>query len=97
MFNKTLMGFGLGMVTGFMIVVVGIIGIFLFAILGALMGAIAGWIVGMTPLLGDAVRSGFTSIFDVAEPDLVQIGAMLGFIAGFFKNWGSHGDHDNNC
>ncbi len=73
---------------GLVAVMVGIFAIFLFAIFGALMGAITGWILGYTPILGPAVRQGFTSLFNVQSPDLVAIGAMLGFIAGFFKNWG---------
>jgi hypothetical protein len=30
----------------------------------------------------------------VQNPDLVSIGAMLGFIAGFFKNWSGGGNHE---
>ena len=80
---------GAGMVVGGIVIgsIVVIIGIFLFAIFGALIGAITGWILGQTPILGDAVRAGFTSVFGVESPDLVAIGAMLGFIAGFFKSW----------
>lgn len=76
-----------GIVIGFIVVLAGIIGIFLFAIFGALIGAITGWILSQTPILGDVVRTGFTSVFEVESPDLVAIGAMLGFIAGFFKHW----------
>ncbi len=81
-------GLGVGLVA----VIFGIIGIFLFAIIGALMGAVAGFLVQLTPWLGDTVKAGFSSIFEVESPDLVAIGAMLGFIAGFFRQWG-HG-HD---
>lgn len=77
-----------GLFVGLIVVILGIIGIFLFAILGALIGAVTGWILSHTPVLGDAVKTGFTSVFEVESPDLVAIGAMLGFIAGFFKNWG---------
>ncbi len=73
---------------GLVAVLIGILAIFLFAIIGALMGAITGWILGYTPILGPAVKEGFTSVLNVQSPDLVAIGAMLGFIAGFFKNWG---------
>ena len=76
-----------GLVIGFVVVILGIVGIFLFAIFGALIGAITGWILSQTPILGEAVKNGFTSVFGVESPDLVAIGAMLGFIAGFFKNW----------
>ena len=88
MIGKACAGFGFG----FVALVFGLLGIFLFAIFGALVGAITGWIVGFTPVLGDAVRNGFTSVFEVETPDLVQIGAMLGFIAGFFKQWGHEKD-----
>ena len=76
-----------GLFIGLAVVLFGILAIFLFAIFGALIGAITGWILSYTPVLGDAVRSGFTSVFEIESPDLVAIGAMLGFIAGFFKNW----------
>jgi hypothetical protein len=75
---------------GLVAVLIGILAIFIFAIIGALMGAITGWILGLTPVLGEAVKQGFTSVFNVQSPDLVAIGAMLGFIAGFFKGWGGH-------
>jgi hypothetical protein len=76
-----------GLFIGLIVVLFGIIGIFLFAIFGALIGAITGWILSYTPILGEAVKLGFTSVFGVESPDLVAIGAMLGFIAGFFKQW----------
>lgn len=81
-----------GFVVGILVIVFGLVGIFIFAILGALIGAITGWIVANTPLLGDAVRQGFTAVFEIESPDLVSIGAMLGFVAGFFKNWGPGGN-----
>lgn len=76
-----------GIVIGVIAVLVGIIAIFIFATIGAIVGAVAGWIVGHTPILGDIVRAGFSSIFEIESPDLVAIGAMIGFIAGFFKHW----------
>lgn len=90
-------GFLAGLGFGLVAVIFGIIGIFLFAIIGALMGAIAGWIVQATPILGEFVKGGFTSVFEIESPDLVTIGAMLGFIAGFFKHWGDGGDKDWRC
>lgn len=82
------MGIG-SVVVGFIAVIFGLIAIFIFATIGAIMGAVTGLIVGSTPILGDVVRAGFSSIFDIQSPDLVAIGAMLGFIAGFFKQWSS--------
>jgi hypothetical protein len=83
-----------GVVIGIIVIMMGILGIFLFAILGALIGAITGFILTYTPVLGDLVRQGFTSVLEVENPDLVAIGAMLGFIAGFFKNWSGGGHQD---
>ncbi|MBN2478063.1 hypothetical protein JXB01_02115 [Candidatus Micrarchaeota archaeon] len=83
-----------GAVIGIIAVFVGIIGVFLFAIFGSLIGAITGWILSITPVLGEAVRNGFTSVFEIESPNLVEIGAMLGFIAGFFKQWGGHKSYD---
>jgi len=77
-----------GVGAGVMVVIFGLIAIFLFAIIGALMGAIGGFLVQITPWLGSTVKAGFSSIFEVESPDLVAIGAMLGFIAGFFRQWG---------
>ncbi len=81
-----------GIMVGIVAVIAGIVAIFLFASIGAIMGAITGWIVGFVPVIGDAVREGFRTIFNIQEPDLVAIGAMLGFIAGFFKQWESKKD-----
>lgn len=82
-----------GLFIGLIVVLLGILAIFLFAIFGALIGAITGWILTQTPILGDAVKSGFASVFEIESPDLVAIGAMLGFIAGFFKQW----DNKQEC
>ena len=87
-FASVLGGAVIAGLVGLVAVLIGILAIFLFAIFGALMGAITGWILGYTPVLGPAVKAGFTSVLNVQSPDLVSIGAMLGFIAGFFKNWG---------
>jgi hypothetical protein len=74
-------------IIGIAIVIVGIFAMFLFAILGALVGAITGWIVSIVPFLGDLVREGFAQ-FGIANANLTAIGAMLGFVAGFFKSIG---------
>ncbi len=87
-FMSVIWGAVIAGVVGLVAVLIGIFAIFLFAIIGALMGAITGWILSYTPILGAAVKQGFTSLFNIQSPDLVSIGAMLGFIAGFFKNWG---------
>ncbi len=74
---------------GFVGVILGILGMFLFVILGAVMGGLTGYVVELTPDLGQSVKTGFSSVFGVEDPDLVAIGAMFGFIAGFFKHWAS--------
>lgn len=88
--------FGMGLLaglTGIAVVFVGILAIFVFAIFGALVGAVTGWLVSIAPVIGPAVTDGFMQI-GIKEPNLVALGAMLGFIAGFFKN---HGSGDKNC
>ncbi|VVB65863.1 Uncharacterised protein [Candidatus Gugararchaeum adminiculabundum] len=72
-------------VVGVFVAIVGIIAIFLFAIVGAFMGAVTGFILQYVPVLGPLVVKGFATI-GVQNPDLVALGAMLGFIGGFFKN-----------
>ena len=57
------------------------------------MGAITGFIVEIAPILGPLVKQGFASV-GVANPNLIAIGAMLGFIAGFFKSSWSDNKHD---
>ncbi len=75
-------------IAGVVAVLIGIIAIFLFAIFGALVGAVTGWILSFTPILGALVLQGFMS-FGVQNPNLMAIGAALGFVAGFFKSSGS--------
>ncbi len=72
-------------VVGVFAALVGIFAIFFFATIGAIMGAIAGWIVGLVPIIGELVKTGFTQI-GMQNPNLVAIGAMLGFVGGFFKS-----------
>ncbi|VVB57482.1 Uncharacterised protein [uncultured archaeon] len=88
MLSAIIKGVSVGVVaaiTGVFAVLVGILAIFLFAIFGALIGAITGWLVSIAPVLGPLVADGFRS-FGVTNPDLVAIGAALGFVAGFFKS-----------
>ncbi|MBU0586295.1 hypothetical protein KJ780_02185 [Candidatus Micrarchaeota archaeon] len=83
-----LKGIGIGVmaaVGGFVVVMLGILALFIFAIFGALMGAITGFILQIVPILGPLVKQGFM-ILGIENPDLVAIGAALGFVAGFFKN-----------
>ena len=94
MSSAVLKAIGIGSVAalaGIVAVLVGIVAIFLFAIFGALVGAVTGWIVSLTPYLGTWVREGFAA-FGVQNPNLLAIGAALGFVAGFFKSSASHSD-----
>ena len=83
-------------VVGIFVAFMGILAIFFFAIFGALMGAITGFILQNTPLLGSMVTDGFT-LFGIANPNLVNIGAALGFVAGFFKPAFSQGEKKDCC
>ena len=56
---------------GLFAVLIGVFGIIVFATIGAVMGAITGFIV---------------QVLGIESPDLVAIGAMLGFVGGFFKS-----------
>jgi len=74
-------------ISGLVVAALGILAIFFFAIFGALIGAFSGWLVSMAPYLGNWVVEGFR-MFGVQNPNLVPIGAALGFVAGFFKQSG---------
>jgi hypothetical protein len=94
--KNPLSAFGIGLLAGLAgiaFVLVGIVAVFVYAIFGALIGAITGWLVNIAPVLGPAVTNGFIQI-GIKQPDLVALGAMLGFIAGFFKN---HGFDKKDC
>ncbi|MBU1939420.1 MAG: hypothetical protein ABH854_01565 [Candidatus Diapherotrites archaeon] len=100
MAGKIMGVFGAGLVAaviGIIIVIIGIFAMFFFAIIGAVIGAVTGFIVSIVPVLGDLVRTGFTQVFGVQSPNLTAIGAMLGFIAGFFKSVMDHKNGDNCC
>lgn len=74
---------------GIFAVIVGILAIFFFAIIGALIGAATGFILQYVPVLGSLVIHGF-ELVGIQNPDLVALGAMLGFVGGFFKGSCSH-------
>lgn len=81
---------------GTMIVIFGIIAMFFFAIIGALIGAITGFILSFTPFLGSLVMDGFAQ-FGIENANLTAIGAMLGFVAGFFKSVIKEKGHSDWC
>jgi hypothetical protein len=92
-----------GIIIGVVAAIFGILAIFLFATIGAVMGAITGYILSIVPILGLMVENGFTAIFQIENPNMAEIGAMLGFIGGFFKSSNSHncehkdGDFNFKC
>lgn len=69
--------------TGFICGIVILIAILVFicAIGGTLVGAFIGFVVSITPYLGDAVINGF-AIVGTENANLIDIGAMVGFIGG---------------
>jgi len=71
---------------GLFAVLIGVFGIIVFATIGAVMGAITGFIVQHVPILNELVINGFVQVLGIESPDLVAIGAMLGFVGGFFKS-----------
>jgi hypothetical protein len=83
-------------VGGVVVAILGILAIFLFAIFGALMGAITGFILNLVPILGPLVKQGFVNI-GIENPNLVAIGAALGFIAGFFKGGNCNSGGKSEC
>jgi len=70
---------------GIAVAVFGLVAIFFFATIGAIMGAVTGFIVQYVPFLGPLVIQGF-EIIGIQNPNLVALGAMLGFVGGFFKS-----------
>lgn len=71
---------------GLFAILLGIFAIIVFATLGAIMGAITGLIVQHVPILNALVINGFVQLLGIQNPDLISIGAMLGFVGGFFKS-----------
>ncbi|MEK6957713.1 MAG: hypothetical protein AABW99_01920 [archaeon] len=73
-----------GAILGIGVVIIGILAIFLFAIIGSVIGAITGFILQIFPVIGPMALKGFMQ-FGIVNPNLAEIGAALGFVAGFFK------------
>jgi polyferredoxin len=71
-------------VVGIVIVVITAILLFVSALLGTAFGAFAGWVLSLT-FLGDLIIGGFKVFGLDAAGKLVMIGALFGFVAGFFK------------
>ena len=79
----------IGVIMGVLIVSL----MFVFAIIGALFGAFAGWVLSMT-FLGPIIQHSLESL-GAKSPNLVEIGALLGFVSSFFRNYISN-KGDNN-
>lgn len=71
---------------GLFALLIGVFGIIVFATIGAVMGAITGFIVQYVPILNELVITGFVQVLGIESPNLIAIGAMLGFVGGFFKS-----------
>ena len=67
-------------------IVVAVLGFFV-CVLGTLSGALVGWVISVTPLHATVVN-GFAVFGIDAAGKLVQIGAMCGFVGGFFTSSG---------
>jgi|WetSurMetagenome_2_1015567.scaffolds.fasta_scaffold36274_7 hypothetical protein len=63
--------------------ILGIVAVFLFAMLGAVIGAFCGWIVGFTPL-GTYILA-FLSSANI-HTNMVDLGAFVGFTGAFFHS-----------
>ena len=74
----------IGVIMGILVVAL----MFVFAIIGALFGAFAGWVLSMT-FLGPMIQHGFESL-GAKSPNLIEIGALLGFVSSFFKQYASY-------
>jgi len=64
--------------------VVIIVLLFVYVVAGTAIGALTGWVVSWTPL-GKMVVKGLEILNLHAEGGLMAIGAMLGFVTGFFR------------
>ncbi len=66
-------------------ILIGLPLLFLIAILYTAIGAFIGWVLSLF-FLGDWVIDGMKILFGIdISGHLVQVGAVLGFISGFFK------------
>jgi hypothetical protein len=60
--------------------------IMFFVLLGPAVGALAGYIIGHVPYVDMWVLNGLRLVgLNITAPDLVPLGAALGFVGGFFK------------
>jgi len=74
-----------GSVVGLGVICIAAIALFIGLVLGAFLGALSGWFLSLTPL-GNWIIEGFKVFGLDATGKLVDIGAMLGFVSGYFKH-----------
>ena len=75
---------GVGTVVTIALIAVGVF--FAVAVAGAVIGAVVGFLVSVCPFIGGWVVSGFAA-FGITDVSLVSLGAMFGFIGGFFRSY----------
>jgi hypothetical protein len=59
--------------------------IFVACLMGALVGAFTAWVVSLTPI-GSWIIDGLSIFGFNAQGKLVEFGALLGFVSGFFRS-----------
>lgn len=69
--------------------ILGLLGValfmFVYPLVGVLFGAFSGWVVGL--IFGDWVLLGLAQVLNhPLDLTMVQLGAALGFVGGFFKS-----------
>jgi len=77
--------------TLFLFSVIGISLLFIYIIIGTILGMFFGWVLSITPL-GIYVENGLSYLNFNAKGHLIEIGAAVGFVSGFFKGSSSKSD-----
>jgi hypothetical protein len=75
-----------GLIAGVLVVLLS----FVVVILSTLVGAVCGWVVGPTPLGGMVLHA--LAGFGVTGIPLHDLGALIGFVSGFFSHQGRSND-----
>ncbi|MFA5410098.1 MAG: hypothetical protein WC343_15090 [Bacilli bacterium] len=73
-----------GATVGLIAGVLAVLLIFVAVILSTLVGAVCGWVVGLTPLGGMVLHA--LAGFGVTGIPLTDLGALVGFVSGFFSS-----------
>lgn len=75
-------------IAGILVAVIFAVVVLIYAMIGAVFGAFAGWILGFTPI-GAWILNFMESVG--IKTNMVEMGATVGFIGGFFGHSASHG------